>query len=258
MITDSFDAKSMAKINPKIGENRIKCDACIITFSNIIEEYVLNNYQVEPISCFKTVTGTFPIYKINYKDRLFAFYKTFVGGPSSVGLLENVTEVIDTNKFIMFGGSGCLDKEIAHGKVMIPTYAYRDEGTSYHYAKAEDYIKIKNSSIVADFMKKEKIPYIEGKTWTTDAFFRETENNIAKRKADGCISVEMECSAMQALCNFRGLELYYFLTSGDLLDAPKWDKRCIEGEYAGTQHDTMHFNIAIELATYVTNKQSIN
>ena len=57
---------------------------------------------------------------------------------------------------------------------------------------------------------------------------------------------------MQAVCDFRGLELYYFLTSGDLLDAPKWDQRHKEGEYAGTQHDTRHFDIAIELADYIS------
>ena len=66
-------------------------------------------------------------------------------------------------------------------------------------------------------MKSKDFSYILSKNWTTDAFYRETENNIAKRKADGCISVEMECSAMQAVCDFRGLELYYFLTSADLL-----------------------------------------
>lgn len=32
MIVNSFDDKSEAKINPKIGENRLVCDACIITF----------------------------------------------------------------------------------------------------------------------------------------------------------------------------------------------------------------------------------
>lgn len=248
MITGSFDNKSRAKINPKPKENRLKCDACIITFSYIIEEYVLKNYDIEEYSFYKMVTGIFPVYKIKYNNKVFAFYKTQLGAPASVGALEDVTEIIDTNKFIVFGGSGCLDKEIAHGKIMIPTESYRDEGTSYHYAPASDYIKIKNANKVANFMKSKKLPYIMGKTWTTDSFYRETENNIARRKADGCISVEMECSAMQAVCDFRGLELYYFLTSGDLLDAPEWDERHVEGEYAGTQHDTRHFDIAIELA----------
>ena len=34
MITDSFDNKSPAIINPVKKENRIKVDACIITFSH--------------------------------------------------------------------------------------------------------------------------------------------------------------------------------------------------------------------------------
>ena len=258
MITDSFDNKSNAKINPCIRENKGKCDICIITFSNIIEEYVLNKFNCKKIVEIKCVTGATPVYILNYKNKIIAFYKTYLGAPACVGRLENVTEWIDTKKFVMFGGSGCLDKEITHGKVTVPTYAYRDEGTSYHYAKAKDYIKIKNSNIVADFMKEKQIPYIEGKTWTTDAFFRETENNIAKRKADGCISVEMECSAMQAVCDFRGLDLYYFLTSGDLLDAPEWDERHEEGEYKGTQHDSRHFDIALELASYIIDRNDKN
>ena len=63
----------------------------------------------------------------------------------------------------------------------------------------------------------------------------------------------MECSAVQAVCDFRGLELYVFFTSGDLLDSPKWDKRHENGDIIGTQHDSTHFDIAIELANYVSN-----
>ena len=51
----------------------------------------------------------------------------------------------------MFGGSGCLNKEIARGKVMVPTAAYRDEGTSYHYASASDYIEVRNADKVAEY-----------------------------------------------------------------------------------------------------------
>lgn len=50
---------------------------------------------------------------------------------------------------------------------IIPTYAYRDEGTSYHYATPSDYIKIKNASVVSNFMKEQHLPFVEGKTWTT-------------------------------------------------------------------------------------------
>ena len=104
MITDSFDDKSEAKINPRVSENRVKCDACIITFSNIIEEYVLNKFDCKKIAEIKCVTGTTPIYIIEYKNKKIAFYKTYLGAPASVGRIENVTEWIDTKKFVMFGG----------------------------------------------------------------------------------------------------------------------------------------------------------
>lgn len=252
MIVDSFDNKSEAKINPKLKENAPIVDACIVTFSNIIEKYVLENYNCKQIGQFKFVTGITPIYQINYNNKKFAFYKTYVGAPACVGTIEDTLSEIKTDKYIVFGGCGCLNKEITHGKVMIPTEAYRDEGTSYHYAPASDYIRVKNADIVAKFMEENGIPFVKGKTWTTDSFYRETVNNFEKHKADGCISVEMECSGIQAMCDFRNINLYIFFTSGDLLDAPKWNRRHKEGELTGTQHDSGHFDIALELADYVT------
>ena len=47
MITNSFDNKSEAKINPKFKEDAYKLDVCILTFLNVIEEYVLNNYKCD-------------------------------------------------------------------------------------------------------------------------------------------------------------------------------------------------------------------
>ena len=134
MIINSFDNKTPSKINPNLSGNRFRCDACIITFSNIIEEYILNNYKTEIVGYIKMVNGNTPIYNINYNGKKIAIYKTTLGAPASVGCFEDSREIIDTDKYVMFGGSGCLNKEIARGKIMIPTEAYRDEGTSYHYA----------------------------------------------------------------------------------------------------------------------------
>ena len=56
----------------------------------------------------------------------------------------------------------------------------------------------------------------------------------------------------KAMCDFRGLNVYYFLTCGDLLDAPKWDARMEKNQKKHTQHDPGHFDIDLELACYVT------
>ena len=251
MITNSFDNSSEAIINPRKTGNALKVDVCIITFSHIIEKYVTLKYSNKVIATLKTATGETPIYLIEQDGKRIALYKTFVGAPITVGLAEEAMAELDCTKFVLFGGAGCLNKQIAHGKVMIPTAAYRDEGTSYHYEKASDYTIVDNYKVVARFMEEKHIPYVLGKTWTTDSFYRETRNNFEKRKKDGCISVEMECSGLQAMCHFRNLELYAFFTSGDLLDAPEWDSRRTEDDNTGTQHDTMHFDIALELANYV-------
>lgn len=252
MITDSFDNQSAAIIDPQRKEDAPKVDACIITFSHVIEQFVLEHYDCEKTGSLWCATGETPIWQLTHHGKRFAFYKTYIGASASAALLEDARLELQTDKYIVFGGSGCLNKEIARGKVMVPTEAYRDEGTSYHYAPASDYIKIKNADIVATFMGENGIPYVNGKTWTTDAFYRETVKNFEKHKADGCISVEMESAALQAVCDFRGLDFYVFFTRGDLLDAPEWDMRCKECELEGTQHDVGHFNIALALADYVT------
>ena len=252
MITESFDNRSPAKINVIKNGNAVKADAAIFTFSCEIEKHVIANYDCEKVGEFLMACGSTDVYLLKYQGKRFGFYRTWVGAPACIAPIEEMSTVLDTDKIIHFGGAGCLNKEIARGKVMIPTEAYRDEGTSYHYAPASDYIRIKNHDTVRAFMEENRIPYVMGKTWTTDAFYRETVSNFEKHKADGCISVEMEGSAVQAVCDFRGIEAYMFFTGGDLLDAPEWTNRKEEGQIEHTQHDPGHFSIALALAEYVT------
>ena len=252
MITDSFDDKSPAKIDPPKNLNAPKADAVIFTFSHVIEKYVTETCECEKVGDLFMAHGSSPVYLISHHGRKFGFYRTWVGAPACAATVEEISSVLNTGKVIHFGGAGCLNKEIARGKVMVPTEAYRDEGTSYHYAPAADYIRIKNSDTVASFMRENNIPYVLGKTWTTDAFYRETVHNFEKHKADGCVSVEMEGAAVQAVCDFRSLELYMFFTGGDLLDAPEWTQRREKDQIKHTQHDSGHFEIALALAEYVS------
>ena len=251
MITDTFDNLSPAIIQPVRKADAPAADVCILTFSHEIEKHVAEHYACGEIASLWCATGRTPVYLLERNGKRFAFYKTYVGAPVTVALMEDAVTELKCDRFILFGGAGCLNKEIAHGKVMVPTAAYRDEGTSYHYAPAADYITIRNAATVSACMKKNGIPFVTGKTWTTDAFYRETRNNFEKRKAEGCISVEMECAGVQALCDFRGLELYAFFTSGDLLDAPEWDERGKQFS-SGGQHDVGHFDIALALADYIS------
>lgn len=251
MITDSFENETEEIIKVTRNDNAFKVDACIVTFSHMILNDVLQKFECKKIGDLFSSNGANPVYEFEYENRHFAVYMSYVGAPACVADMEDTMSIISTDKYIVFGGSGCLNKDIARGKVMVPTAAYRDEGTSYHYAPASDYIEIKNADVVAGFMEMSGLPFVKGKTWTTDAVHRETRANFEKRKNDGCISVEMECAAVQAMCDFRGLDVYFFFTCGDLLDAPQWDERMKKNQIKDTQHDSGHFDIALELARFI-------
>ncbi len=158
MITEAFDNLSPAIINPQVNENAPVVDGCIVTFSHEIERFVVEHYNCEQIGKFYFATGETPVYRLTYRGKTFTFYKTYVGAPACVGTVEDTLALIKTKNYIVFGGAGCLSKEIARGKVMVPTAAYRDEGTSYHYAPASDYITVKNAPIVEQFMQKAAFP----------------------------------------------------------------------------------------------------
>ena len=53
------------------------------------------------------------------------------------------------------------------------------------------------------------------------------------------------------MCDFRNLNVYFFFTCGDLLDAPEWDARMKKNQIKNTQHDSGHFDIALELARFI-------
>ena len=129
------------------------------------------------------------------------------------------------SKFVACGGAAALRSDIQMGKIVIPDSALRDEGTSYHYSPASREIHISKEHIacLAGELEGESIEYIIRKTWTTDAPYRETKSTIDKRK--GCITVEMECSALTAVSEFRKVKFAQYLYGADDVSSDKWAHR---------------------------------
>lgn len=135
------DLKSFLR-NEKIIE------ICLVIFSKEIYDYILKNYDCEVIGVIKACNGEYPIYMFNFEGKILGFYLTMIGSTMASQFVIEANWITGASKFIMFGSSGSLNKEISFNKYVIPTEAYRDEGMSYHYAKASDYIEIKNHSTV--------------------------------------------------------------------------------------------------------------
>ncbi|MBP7177305.1 MAG: nucleoside phosphorylase [Thermoclostridium sp.] len=218
-----------------------------MTFSKAVIDHALEHFQCTEAAVIIALNGDKPIYTLDYKGQRIAFYMSPITAAGCATTLEDAILLTGASHYILFGSCGALDSALTEGKLIVPTQSYRDEGLSYHYKEAGDYIDIKNAPRVAAILDELGLPYVAGRTWTTDALYRETKNNVALRKAEGCIAVDMEASAIQALCDFKKLEYYTFFYTGDLLDAPKWDKRILAGELE-RDHQLSNFVVALEIA----------
>ena len=201
-------------------------EVCITTFSeSMIEDFAGSN-RPEIIANLYSANGTIPVYEIKYADVKMGLFLSRVGAPACAAGLEEII-ALGAKKVIQFGCCGILNQSIADGKIIIPSSAVRDEGTSYHYFSGSEEIHADASSndIAVQYLKRHNIPYAVGKIWTTDAIYRETKEAIEDRKKQGCIAVEMECSASLAVAKFRNIPLIQFFYGADNLDSEQWEIR---------------------------------
>ena len=250
-IIDTFDPKTPAIINPADMITPVPNfpEVAIAVFNTQLINLALaaaGDYETDAFGL--TVGDPYPIYTFNYEGTRVALYQTFIGGPVSAALLEEMIAK-GTKKLIIFGSCGVLDNALVEGHLVVPTSCYRDEGTSYHYVAPADYIDVPTAARTAEILTELSVPHVRGKNWTTDGFYRETRGNMEKRKAEGCITVDMECASLQAVAQFRGIEVYQFLIAADSLDGDEWAERNLANPLEGLHEKLL--NIALEMATRI-------
>lgn len=218
-IFNHFCENKNAFLNPCDFIERISGfpEVCITTFSeSIIKKFVENN-TAEVIANLYSANGIIPVYEIKYADKKMGLFLSRVGAPACAAGLEEII-ALGAKKIVLFGCCGILNQSAADGRIIVPSSVVRDEGTSYHY--------------------------FSGKVWTTDAIYRETPEVIEERKKQGCIAVEMECSASLAVAKFRDIPIIQFFYGADNLDSDKWEIRNLT-DY-GLSFSDKYMTIALE------------
>ena len=244
MIIDSFDtSEPILKLEHFYGEKGHILEKCLVLLSDEIFEYLESQYEFRQVGLIGGSSYKTPIYAFEYKGELIGVYLSPMGSVLCAGNIAECAHITGATKFVMFGSCGTLDDKATKGKFVIPAEAYRDEGTSYHFMPPSDFVRINNADKVEAVFKKLNIPYVKGKVWTTDGFLMETVNKVKKRKEEGCIVVEMELAACQAVANYFKLELYDFLQPGDVLIEGNYDKTLLHG----ANHDLLKLDIGLKI-----------
>jgi uridine phosphorylase len=223
-----FDPTREALIEPHRVMRPIDApEHCVICFFQEVVAAVVQAHQARVLKTIKWECGAYPIYEIAMGEQRLAFFHSGVGAPLAVGLLEEVIP-LGCRKFMACGGAGVLDHTIAVGHALVPTLAVRDEGTSYHYLPPAREVAASAEGVAAleRILQNHGVPYRLGKTWTTDAPYRETRDLVKRRQAEGCLTVEMEAAAFFAVAQFRGVTFAQLLYGGDdVSGSGDWDHR---------------------------------
>jgi uridine phosphorylase len=205
--------------------------ACVLCYFSEVVSKVCSSARI--LSANRWADGEHPLYEIDYQGKRLAVMLPGVGAPLAAGLLEE-TIAFGCRKFVVCGGCGVLDAHILVGEILVPESAVRDEGTSYHYLPASREVAVQPGALsaVLRVLDNHGVPYRRGKTWTTDAPYRETSNKIAARRQEGCIAVEMDAAGLLAVAEFRGVPLGYLLYGGDDVSGTLgvWNERNWKGQ----------------------------
>ena len=196
-----FDSHRKAIIEPSTIKGCELPERCVIPFYDSVIKKLEQDGTLEKVHEITSVLASQEIYRLKHDNQnLTIVCPTGCGAPLAGGLLEELI-ALGCHKFVACGSAGVLKPELCRGTVVVANAAVRDEGTSYHYMPPSRTVEADPIVVqkLVKVLEKNDINYEVGKTWSTDAFYRETKGKIAKRKEEGCLTVEMECSALIAI-----------------------------------------------------------
>jgi len=157
------------------------------------------------------------------KNQIAVTTRFGIGSPMIASHMEELI-AFGVKKFLIIGSAGSLQKNLKVGNIIVCDKAIRDEGTSHHYFKSGKYAYASKSLVkkAEEVLKKSKIKYTKGASWTIDAPYRETVAEVKKYQKEGVLTVEMEASAAFAVAKYRGVEAGAIFTVSDYLGELDW------------------------------------
>ncbi|MFS9090417.1 nucleoside phosphorylase [Streptococcus infantis] len=199
---------------------------CIYAFLEEEIDRFAQEVEAECVGEFVSATKTYPVYVMDYKGEKVCLAQAPVGSAPAAQFMDWLIGY-GVEKIISTGTCGVLTN-IEENAFLVPVRALRDEGASYHYAPPSRYmdVNVEAISAIEQVLEQLGIPYEEVMTWSTDGFYRETAEKVAYRKEEGCAVVEMECAALAAVAQLRGVvwgELLF--TADSLADMDNYDSR---------------------------------
>ncbi|MBW8009635.1 MAG: nucleoside phosphorylase [Chloroflexi bacterium] len=149
----------------------------------------------------------------------------FGGGAPIVTELAEELVVLGAKEIIIMTWGGALQPDLAPGDIVVNDRAIRDEGTSHHYLPPSKYVPADPQLVdrLANAIVTQGSECTIGTTWTTDAPYRETLEEVQQYQAEGVKTVEMESAGLFAIGEVRNVRTASVVVIMDSLAKLEWE-----------------------------------
>ncbi|HXF84379.1 MAG TPA: nucleoside phosphorylase [Anaerolineales bacterium] len=164
------------------------------------------------------------LYLVKKTNRRVAVLTNFgIGAPVVTALAEEFI-AWGVRQIVSISWGGGISAELQAGDIVICGRALRDEGTSHHYLPSGKYVEASQRLVnrLSEALQARNVPFHIGTTWTTDAPYRETREEVKQYQSEGIKTVEMEIAALYALGQVRRVEAASIVVVGDSLAKLRW------------------------------------
>jgi len=122
-----------------------------------------------------------------------------IGGPYAVLIAEQLKS---SGARVILGltSAGRVLTSVVVPSLVVATAAIRDEGTSYHYLAADQPATAhpRLAASLSRALGSLGVPVVSGAVWTTDAPYRETDQQLLEYARQGVLAVEMQAASLFA------------------------------------------------------------
>lgn len=176
---------------------------CVLEFDGDLTDWLVaagHARACKDWACFHTVMHT-----IDVDGTDCGIVARTIGGPYAVLVAEQLRA---SGAKIVLGltSAGRVAGSLPVPSVVVVQEAIRDEGTSYHYLPPGDSVRASRELVanLADEIAVLGLPVCCGRVWTTDAPYRETQQQLDEHAANGVLAVEMQAASLLAFSKARG------------------------------------------------------
>ena len=171
---------------------------CFLEFDGDLTDWLVAEGLARPFPfwpCFHTT-----MFAVEIEGVECGIIPRTIGGPYAVLVAEQLASS-GARLIVGLTSAGRVSRELPLPCLVVVTCAVRDEGTSLHYLPAAKEVSCP-APAVADLIFRELgaigRPVRQGKVWTTDAPYRETQMQLEQWAAESVLAVEMQAASLFA------------------------------------------------------------